>query len=555
MFRNSLILIGAAQVLILLVGLGRAKALAVLAGPSGLGVIATIDQLIVTLTQFGALGLPYTALKFMSAAHSRSADAFRGAYAAYMRVMIVLALATALGVFVLFSLRPGVFGAEAARYGSEIQFALLGVAPIMVTFLLAQTFAAAQKPVQAALFNLASVGALAVAAVAGLIMTNLAGLYAATAATGFVIAAGAIIYLQKAENLSLFSAGASIRRELASDPNVVNTAMSVYVTLVGYAACLLVVRYALFDTVGEAATGLLQSALAAALSFGAVISAMVNLSLAPALNRDGSDAAKIATANVFAGKILLLLFLGAIPVALFPRTVLTLLYTGEFAPAAMALTLCIVWQCSHQIMAVYQQLLVGLNQVRYMAFCAVAGFALSGALAFILVPAMGQYGADLRAARIRQPVSRAMALDAARGVRRRSRSGRRISVQPGFGMDVHGPRLARRLWRCGVRRALVSHGGRRARPHPLGAEIAAWSYALAASPITRRRFAGTPVQISFGGTTPRTTLPAPITELSPTRVPGRRTLPAPTQTLSPMTTPVRRSSQREWMRISPGRIS
>lgn len=389
MFRNSLILIGAAQVLILLVGLGRAKALAVLAGPSGLGVIATIDQLIVTLTQFGALGLPYTALKFMSAAHSRSADAFRGAYAAYMRVMIVLALATALGVFVLFSLRPGVFGAEAARYGSEIQFALLGVAPIMVTFLLAQTFAAAQKPVQAALFNLASVGALAVAAVAGLIMTNLAGLYAATAATGFVIAAGAIIYLQKAENLSLFSAGASIRRELASDPNVVNTAMSVYVTLVGYAACLLVVRYALFDTVGEAATGLLQSALAAALSFGAVISAMVNLSLAPALNRDGSDAAKIATANVFAGKILLLLFLGAIPVALFPRTVLTLLYTGEFAPAAMALTLCIVWQCSHQIMAVYQQLLVGLNQVRYMAFCAVAGFALSGALAFILVPAMG----------------------------------------------------------------------------------------------------------------------------------------------------------------------
>jgi PST family polysaccharide transporter len=389
MLRNSLILIGAAQVLILLVGLGRAKALAVLAGPSGLGVIATIDQLVVTLTQFGALGLPYTALKFMSAAHSRSPEAFRGAYAAYMRTMIVLALATAGGVFVLFSLRPGMFGAEAARYSNEIRFALLGVAPIMVTFLLAQTFAAAQKPVQAALFNLASAGGLAVAGIGGLIMTNLAGLYAATATTGFVIAAAAIAYLQKSEGLSLFSAGASIRSEMTKDSNVLNTALSVYVTLVGYAACLLVVRYALFDTVGEAATGLLQSALAAALSFGAVIAAMVNLSLAPALNRDGRDADKIGTANVFAGKILLLLFLGAVPVALFPRTVLTLLYTGEFAAAATALTLCIVWQCFHQIMAVYQQLLIGLNQVRYMAFCAIAGFAIAGVLAYVLVPSMG----------------------------------------------------------------------------------------------------------------------------------------------------------------------
>jgi hypothetical protein len=404
------------------------------------------------LTQFGALGLPYTALKFMSAAHSRSPEAFRGAYAAYMRTMIVLALATAGGVFVLFSLRPGMFGAEAARYSNEIRFALLGVAPIMVTFLLAQTFAAAQKPVQAALFNLASAGGLAVAGIGGLIMTNLAGLYVATATTGFVIAAAAIAYLQKSEGLSLFSAGASIRSEMTKDSNVLNTALSVYVTLVGYAACLLVVRYALFDTVGEAATGLLQSALAAALSFGAVIAAMVNLSLAPALNRDGRDADKIGTANVFAGKILLLLFLGAVPVALFPRTVLTLLYTSEFAPAAAALTLCIVWQCFHQIMAVYQQLLIHCRRSR---LCSRAFHGRVGWPGRADRRNDRQLGAHIRPAGRCKQFPRAVAPCITRGLPRCRGHGRRFSFQRGFRVDARRPCGARRLRRCVVRGALV----------------------------------------------------------------------------------------------------
>ena len=94
-----MIVIGLIQVAILLFSLLRAKGLAVMLGPEGVGVIGTMDQLIVTVTQVAAFGIPIAAMKFMSAAHSTSDDAFRDCYAAFVRIMIGLALCvTALGI-------------------------------------------------------------------------------------------------------------------------------------------------------------------------------------------------------------------------------------------------------------------------------------------------------------------------------------------------------------------------------------------------------------------------------------------------------------------------
>ena len=57
---------------------------------------------------------------------------------------------------------------------------------------------------------------------------------------------------------------------------------------------------------------------------------------------------------------------------------------------------------------------------------------------------------------------------------------------------------------------------------------------LSSSVISRSTRHGAPTAITFGGTSFVTTLPAPITELSPIVIPPRTTAPVPIQTLFPI---------------------
>ena len=70
----------------------RAKIFAVLLGPAGFGVVATIDQLVMSVVQISNLSLPFTALKFLSHSHSLDDDSFRRTYSAFFKVMALLAI-------------------------------------------------------------------------------------------------------------------------------------------------------------------------------------------------------------------------------------------------------------------------------------------------------------------------------------------------------------------------------------------------------------------------------------------------------------------------------
>ena len=117
-----MIAVGALQFFILLVALLRSKALAVIAGPEGVGVIGIIDQIIITVAQFGALGLPFAAMKFMSAAHGVSDDAYRDSFAAFGRILLALAATATVigGAFILFA-SPGT--GELAPYRGAVALA------------------------------------------------------------------------------------------------------------------------------------------------------------------------------------------------------------------------------------------------------------------------------------------------------------------------------------------------------------------------------------------------------------------------------------------------
>ncbi|PTB97866.1 hypothetical protein C9993_09160, partial [Marinobacter sp. Z-F4-2] len=59
-----LISVGVIQVFIILTGMIRAKILSMVLGPAGFGIIATVDQVAVTVVQVAGFSIPFFALKF-----------------------------------------------------------------------------------------------------------------------------------------------------------------------------------------------------------------------------------------------------------------------------------------------------------------------------------------------------------------------------------------------------------------------------------------------------------------------------------------------------------
>jgi O-antigen/teichoic acid export membrane protein len=113
------------------------------------------------------------------------------------------------------------------------------------------------------------------------------------------------------------------------------------------------------------------------------------------VNRTTPVAEKSRAANDFASRMLVLLLLGAMPVVLFPGILLRMLFSPAFISAAAVLWLFVLWQCVFQLVYVYQQLLVGLDDVVFAAGISVVGFATAIVLAAPLVGRFGLRGVAL----------------------------------------------------------------------------------------------------------------------------------------------------------------
>ncbi len=390
-----MIVVGILQFAILLVGLARAKGLAIILGPEGVGVVGTIDQLVITVAQIGALGIPYTAMKFMSSAHSRSNAEYLKTFAAFGRVMLFLAALSGLVIVGVFAFFPDMLDPGAGLHRQTLLLAILSVPALMLTFFLPQVLAAAQRSRRAAVFNLISLAVLTGAALWGASVGGVYGLYIGTTITCAVFILIMLIVFHRVFGLSVFRKGVSVKQELARKPNVLRTAFMSYTSLVAYAVCMLIVRYTVLDQLGDTETGYLQAALSIALSVGSILAAMIVLQLAPALNRDTPALEKFSQANSFAARVALLIIIGSVPIALFPNLVLSVLYAPAFVPAVSALILCLVWQGLFQLMTIYQQLLIGLNHLRFTAVSTVVGLLVSGLLVYVLIARFGILAAPL----------------------------------------------------------------------------------------------------------------------------------------------------------------
>jgi O-antigen/teichoic acid export membrane protein len=213
------------------------------------------------------------------------------------------------------------------------------------------------------------------------------------------IAAGETIatlaYLRRSIGLRLVGPSESLLQELKHSPEIVSYSAYIYVVVSAYSLTQLATRYFVFSRLGTVDAGLLQAILSVALTVGAVLAPMSGLYLTPLVNRQMPVRDKVRAASDFAGKILVLLLLASLPVILFPRLVLTILFSGKFAPAAEALFIFVLWQCLYQVVNVYQQLLIGLDDMVFVCVAVCLGCGSAVLLTPLLVHRFGLGGAAL----------------------------------------------------------------------------------------------------------------------------------------------------------------
>ena len=389
-----MIAIGLIQIAILLVALLRAKGLAILLGPEGVGLIGTLDQLIVTVTQVAAFGLPIAAMKSMSAAHSTSDEAFRDCFAAFVRVILGLALvATVIGFF-LMTFAPGLL-AGFHNHGSAVPVAMLSVPAMMLTILIAQTLAAAQMARRAAVYNFCFLSSVALSGLTGVWLGGLQGFYYGTAIAGSAAVVLGLAWLSRKLGLSIFRKGVSIRHQFSLRPNVFSTALTASISLVSFSVTMLMVRSIVLVNMGEEPTGFLQAAIAVALSLGSVLATINALQLAPSMNREQPNSERFQRGTDFANRVALLAMMGAVPVALLPGLGLTVLFTSEFVPGGLALVLCLIWQTAHQLRVTCLQLLISTDHPLSGASAMVLATAVAVGVTMMLIAPLGILAAPI----------------------------------------------------------------------------------------------------------------------------------------------------------------
>lgn len=389
---GALLSIAILQVLTILVGLLRAKGLAILLGPADFGVVSTIDQVVVTLVTFGGLAMPFTAMKFMARGHSEGEEVFRRTGAGFLRLLTGLGVLTAGIASLAVVAVPGLFGADLVPFHRAVQVAVLGVPSALLLILLVNILAAAQRPAAGAAANLIGITALAAAAVAGAWWRGIDGLYIASVLSAIATTIAGFTFLARGLGIRLVAPHAGVFTALRAQPAIITNAAAFYAMMCASTLVMLVVRTTVLSQLGAEAAGRLQAAFSLALTVGAVLLPITNLVLVPRVNRAGSVMEKNATANDFASRMMILLLLGALPVVVVPGELLHVLYSSAFVPTASVLWLFVVWQCVFQVMYVYQQLLVGFDDTIFVGCISVAGFASAMLLGGPLVSWLGLAG-------------------------------------------------------------------------------------------------------------------------------------------------------------------
>jgi antigen flippase len=385
------------QALSILANVARAKVIAVLVGPEGVGVVGIVDQMVLVVMNLSALSLPLSALAFLSRSYSQGPAAFKRTYLTFLAVLSALTLAGTAGAVGLVAVRSSLLGESLLRYQPLLILGLLSVPALAVTTFGASVLAAAQRARQSAVVAAISATALFLAAVVGVPGGGLEGLYWVSLVVGALVAGAIFGHLHRELRLPVFERKVGLVAELRRHPDLVFYCVSYFLVSFTYPLAWLIARHSVLEHFGAAEAGRLQAVIALMVGFGTVLRSVNSQLLLPLVSGRGDTDQKFRDTVGVQRRLTVALALLAMPLVLLPRWILTLLYSAAFTAASPHLYLFIVAEMILILGGTYQALVLGMEDMRAWALPYLLGYACVGGMAWGLGRNHGIFGVGLAA--------------------------------------------------------------------------------------------------------------------------------------------------------------
>jgi O-antigen/teichoic acid export membrane protein len=387
--------LGAFQIGVMLANLVRVKIVALESGPAGLGLITLIEQIVLAAALACTLSLPFAAVKFLSLAHSRSQGSFVRAYIAFRRALSGLSLVGFAAALMIAFAAPGIFGAE-VRANREVLLVAVAAIPLLnLLALLTRALAASGRSRAAAGMTLAQWSGLAVGAGTGVILDGLRGYFVGGVIATLPVLLGGTVYLRRLERTSEHRKRLHTVSELRLYPGVLRFTLVYSLIWLTTPFAFLVARYAVLADAGLEEVGLLAAAFGISQALTMLLTPAIALFLTPAVNRGDAPHVKLERTLQFRRSMLFAIGAAMLPLLLFPRTLLEVLFAAEFTPVASYVYLFVLGEALGLLSGVHQALLIGLDDFGVNVAYIVAGQVLITGLVVVLVPAFGIAGVGI----------------------------------------------------------------------------------------------------------------------------------------------------------------
>lgn len=381
---GTIVAIGFLQALSILANAARAKVIAVMLGPEGVGVVGIIDQVVLVVMNLSALSLPLAAVTILSRSCGDGPVAFKHTYVTFLTVLSVSTLVGTAGAVGLVATRSSLLGESLLLYQPLLILGLLSVPGLAWSTFGASVLAAAQRAWQSAVVAAVSAMALFLAAVAGIPLAGLEGLYWISLAAGALVAGAVFYYLHRQLRLPFFDRKVSLAGALARHPDLVFFCASYFLVSVSYPLAWLIARHTVLANFGGAEAGRLQAVIGLMMGFGMVLRPVNSQLLLPIVNGPWDAARKFRDTLGIQRKLTVALALLAMPLVLFPQWVLAILYSTAFAAAGPYVHLFIGAEVILILGGTYQALVLGLNDTRAWALEYFVGYGSLGMLSWSL---------------------------------------------------------------------------------------------------------------------------------------------------------------------------
>lgn len=378
--------IGSFQALAIALTFVRWKFVAVTLGPEGVGLVSVIDQVVQSAAFFSALSLPFAALKFLSRAHSESEESFQRIYASLLKALLILSTGGILIAIAITLFADGLLGVEVSKHRGLLALAVLGIPAAVLADYFENVLAAAQRFRASSLLTIITNAVFLIGISVGIVFGGVNGLYVGLLTAGAIMTFGTLVYLRRDLGLSIFNQAASLFKELKTSPEIVSFSLMMFVATFTYSLSFLVARYSVINSFGEAQAGLFQAAISVAIGMGLVMNPINTLYLTPMVSRRISKATRFNEATEFQRKLMVILCLGALPAALFPKLLLTIMFSSRFSMASNLVYAFLLWQILVQLTAVNKALLIGFDDVKVYMLIFCLGFAVLVFLSWLLIP-------------------------------------------------------------------------------------------------------------------------------------------------------------------------